>query len=78
MAATSLADQVVNQVHETIGGMYPVSSVGRDEADKIIRVAVSATLNRIVGTGIGVGSARQVDARLRDLAREISESRPQS
>lgn len=73
MATTSLADQVVNQVHEAIGGMYPVSSVGRDEMDEIVRKAVATTLIRITGTGVGVGTCRQVDARLRDLAQAVTE-----
>lgn len=70
MATTGLAEQVVHQVHEAVGGMYPLSSVGYDEADEIIRAAVSATLIRITGTNIGAGTARQVDGKLRDLARQ--------
>jgi len=73
MIVSSLADQVVNQVHAAIGGMYPVSSVGRDEVDEIVRKAVVATLIRITGTGIGAGTARQVDGKLRDLAKQVAD-----
>jgi len=71
---SGLAEQVVGQVHDAIGSMYPVSSVGREEADEIVRKAVATTLTRLIGTGLGVGTCRQVDTRLRDLARQVMDS----
>lgn len=66
-----LADQVVNQVHAAVGGMWPLSSVGAEEVDAVIRKTVATALVRITCTGIGAGTRSQVDARLRELAQEI-------
>jgi hypothetical protein len=73
MNMTSLAEQVVLDVHSAVGSMYPLSSVGHEEVNEIVRKAVATTLFRIIGTGIGAGGVRQVDAKLRDLAQHVSD-----